>query len=76
MSVDKMSVGTKRPWEQNVRSDKTSVGQNARGDKTSVGQNVRRTKRTWGQNVRGQNVRLGHIYQGLARQNFSLIKIY
>ncbi len=32
------------------------------------------TKRPWGQNVRGQNVRLGHIYQGLARQNFLLIK--
>jgi hypothetical protein len=45
MSVDKTSVGTKRPWGQNVCSDKTSVEQNVRGDKTSVGQNVRRTKR-------------------------------
>jgi hypothetical protein len=52
-SVDKTSVGTKHPWGQNVRSDKTSVGQNVRGDKRSVGQNVRRTKCPWGQNVRG-----------------------
>jgi hypothetical protein len=57
---EKTSVGTKRPL------DKTSGGQNVRGDKTSVG-----TKRPW-----GQNVRLGHIYQGLARQYFLLIKIY
>jgi hypothetical protein len=75
---DKTSVGTKHPWE------KKSIGQNVRGDKRSVGQNVRwtkrlaekmsvRTKRPWGQNVRGQNIRLGQIYQGLARQ-FSLIK--
>jgi hypothetical protein len=71
--VDKTSMGTKRPWGQNVRSDKMSVRQNVRGDKRSVGQNVRRTKRPWGQSVRGQNVRLGQIYQGLARQ-FSLIK--
>jgi hypothetical protein len=52
---DKPSVGTKRP------SDKTSGRQNVRGDKTSVG-----TKRPW-----GQNVRLGHIYQGLARPFFT-----
>jgi hypothetical protein len=76
MSVDKMSMGTKRLWEQNVRSDKMSVGQNVRGDKTSVGQKVRRTKHPWGQNVRGQNVRLGHLYQSLSRQNFALLKIY
>ncbi len=68
-SWDKTSVGTKRP------SDKTSVGTKRPADKTSGGQNVRRTKCPWGQNVRGQNVRLGHIYQGLARQ-FLLIKIY
>jgi hypothetical protein len=54
---------TKRPWGQNVRGDKASVM-----TKRPWGQNVRRTKRPWGQNIRGQNVRLGHIYQGLARQ--------
>jgi hypothetical protein len=30
------------------------------------------TKGPWGKNVRGQNIRLGHIYQGLARQYFLL----
>jgi hypothetical protein len=61
----KTSVGTKHPWGQNVRGDKTSVetkhpsvGQNIRGDKTSGGLNVRRTKRPadkrpWGQNIHG-----------------------
>ncbi len=51
---------TKRPWGQNVHRTKRPA------DKTSA-----RTKRPW-----GQNVRLGHIYQGLARQKFLLIKIY
>jgi hypothetical protein len=59
MSMDKMSVGTKHPWGQNVRRDKTSVGQNVLGDKMSVGQNDRRTKRPWGQNVRGDKTSVG-----------------
>jgi hypothetical protein len=67
---------TKHPWGQNVHSDKTSVGTKRPSDKTSVGQNILQTKRPWGQNVSGQNVCLGHNYQGLVRQNFSLIKLY
>ncbi len=80
-SVDKTSEGTKRPWGQNVRGDKTSVATKRPSDKTSMGikgpseKTSVRTKRPWGQNVRGLNVRLGHIYQGLVRQ-FLLIKIY
>jgi hypothetical protein len=35
------------------------VGTKRPSDKMSVG-----TKHPWGQNVRGQNIRLGHIYQG------------
>jgi hypothetical protein len=58
-SGDKTSVGTKRPWGQNVRGDKTSVGQNIRGDKRSVGQKVRRTERPWGQNVCGDKTSVG-----------------
>jgi hypothetical protein len=80
-SVDKTSVGTKRPWGQNVRSDKTSVGQNVRGDKRSVGQNNRwtkcpadkmsvRTKRPWTKRPSGSYL------PGLAGQYFLLIKIY
>ncbi len=45
---DKTSVGTKRPWGQNIRSDKTSIGQNVRGDKTSGGQNIHGDKTSVG----------------------------
>jgi hypothetical protein len=79
--MDKMSVETKRLWGQNIRSDKTSVRQNVRADKTSFGQNVRRKKHpadktsVGKKHPWGQNIRQGHLYQGLARQ-FLLIKIY
>jgi hypothetical protein len=48
---DKTSMGTKRPWGQNVRTDKTSVGQNVRTDKT-FGQTKRPTDKTFGQTKR------------------------
>ncbi len=61
-------MGTKRPDGQNIRRTKRPSD---KMEKPSV-----ETKRPWGQNVRGQKVvRLGHIYQGLARQ-FLLKKIY
>jgi hypothetical protein len=67
---------TKRPWGQNIRGDKTSVATKRPSDKTSVGTKGPSDKRCGGQNIRGdktsvgtkrpwgQNVRLGHIYQG------------
>jgi hypothetical protein len=67
MSVDKTFVGTKHPWGQNIRSNKTSVGhmslrtkrpadkmsggQNVCGDKTSVG-----TKRPWTKRPSGSSL--------------------
>jgi hypothetical protein len=42
-----------------------SIGTKHPADKMSGG-----TKRPEGQNIRGQIFRLGHIYQGLARQYF------
>jgi hypothetical protein len=74
----KTSGGTKRPGEQNIRrvkmsgrtkypADKTSDGQNIWWDKTS-GNITSADKTSVGTKRRRQNVCLGHIKQGHARQ--------
>jgi hypothetical protein len=64
---------TKHPAGQNVRRDKTSGQTKHLADKTSGGKNIRRDKPSGNlasgrQNVQRQNIHLGHISQGLARQ--------